>query len=156
GWVQDVTDPRNLTTRTTYDLLGRRVQTVEAYSGDGTPTDNGNRTTAYTYDGGNHVLTQTARLPAGVTQTTQYVYGVTGAVINSNHLLAQVIWPANGRPNTEAYTYNALGEVVTRQDRNQTVHTYSRNVLGRLTSDVATLAGGSGVDDRVLRLDTAY
>src|SRR5262249_45908424 len=74
GWAQDVSDPRNLTTRTTYDMLGRTLQTIEAYSGTGTPTDFSNRTTAFTYDGAGHLLTLTVVLPTSM-QKTQYVYG---------------------------------------------------------------------------------
>src|SRR5439155_8934603 len=104
-------------TQTSYDLLGRTTETIEAYTGDGTPTDSTNRTTIYTYDGDGHVLTQTAVLPNYVIETTQYDYGVTG-LINSNDLLASVSYPDNGLPNTETYTYDVQGEVLTETDRN--------------------------------------
>jgi RHS repeat-associated protein len=153
GLPQDVTDPRGIVTRTLYDLLGRTTETIEDYT-DGTPTDNSNRTTAYTYDGDGHVLTLTAVLPEGMTQTTQYVYGVTG-VIHSNDLLAATIYPDNGQPNTENYTYNALGELATKADRNGTTHTYRYDVLGRQTVDAVTTLG-DGVDGSVQRLETTY
>ena len=41
-------------------------------------------------------------------------------------------------------------------DQNGTLHTYSRDQLGRETSDAVTLPDGSAVDDSVLRIDTAY
>jgi RHS repeat-associated protein len=154
GRVAAVTDPRGLVTGTTYDLLGRTVQTVAAFSGDGTPTDNTNQTTAFTYDGDNHVLTETAVLPGGVTQTTQYVYGIT-APIHSNDLLAQVIYPDNGLNLAENYSYNALGQMVSNTDRNGTTHRYTYDVLGRQTADAVT-ALGAGVDGQVRRLETAY
>ena len=50
-------------------------------------------------------------LPGGSTETTQYTYGVTGSVINSNELLASVTYPATGQANTETYSYDALGEM---------------------------------------------
>ncbi|HLJ97197.1 MAG TPA: RHS repeat-associated core domain-containing protein [Gemmataceae bacterium] len=154
GRIQDVVDPRGLVTQTTYDLLGRTVETIEGYSGDGTPTDSTNRTTVYTYDGADHVLTQTAVLPNNQTQTTQYVYGVTG-LISSNDLLAAVIYADNGLPNTQTYTYDALGEALTKTDRNGSTHTYSYDVLGRQIADAVTTLG-SGVDGTILRLETAY
>jgi RHS repeat-associated protein len=154
GRVRAVTDPRGLVTRTTYDLLGRTVQTIAAFTGDGTPTENTNQTTAYTYDGANHILTLTAVLPGGVTQTTQYFYGITDP-INSNDLLAQVIYPDNGLNLAENYGYNALGQLVSKTDRNGTTHAYTYDVLGRQTADAVT-ALADGVDGQVLRLETAY
>src|SRR5262249_40206904 len=52
-------------------------------------------------------------------------------------------------------TVNALGEPKTYGDRNGSVHTYSYDVLGRLTSDAVTTLG-SAVDGAVRRLQTAY
>jgi YD repeat-containing protein len=153
GWVQDIVDPRGLVTLSFYDLLGRATLTVENFSGDGTPTDSTNRTTFYTYDGLNHVLTQTAVLPAGA-QTTQYVYGVTG-VVNSNDLLASTVYPDNGQPLTESYGYDALREMTGKTDRNGTTHAYTYDVLGRQTADAVT-ALGAGVDGAVRRIETAY
>jgi len=154
GRILDVIDPRGLVTRTSYDLLGRTTQSIAAYGGDGTPTDSTNQTTAYSYDGDDHVLTETAMLPNGVTQTTQYVYGVTG-LINSNDLLAAIIYPDNGLPNVETYTYDIQGEMLTKTDRNGSAHSYSYDVLGRQTADAVT-ALGSGVDGNIRRLETAY
>ena len=81
GRLQDVTDPRGIVARTTYDLLGRTAGTVANYTG-GTPTDAADQTTLYTYDGSDHVRTMTALLKDGPdagsaldVQTTQYVYG---------------------------------------------------------------------------------
>jgi RHS repeat-associated protein len=157
GWASLVTDPRGLKTQTTYDMLHRATQTVQAYT-DGIPTNTSNRVTAFTYDGANHVLTQSAVLPNSVTQTTQYVYGVTttgGSDLNSNDLLGSVIYPANGQPNKVTYSYNALAEPKAMTDRNQTAHAYGYDVLGRQTADaVSTL--GTGVDGLVRRIETAY
>jgi RHS repeat-associated protein len=163
GWVQDVTDPRGLIMHTLYDNLGRTTATTENYS-PGNPNPNAsNRTTEYTYDGDNHVLTQKADLPGGAFQTTQYVYGVstgTGSDLNSNDLLAAVNHPdpVTGQPSTayqDRYTYNTLGERKAGSDRNGTTHVYSYDVLGRLTAD-AIIVLGSGVDGQVMRLETAY
>jgi hypothetical protein len=88
--------------------LGRVKRTVEAWdlSADPTPTNSANLITEYTYDGNNHVLTMRAVLPAGLFQTTQYVYGVTTGVgqsdLNSNDLLKEVRYPdkSSGNPGT--------------------------------------------------------
>jgi RHS repeat-associated protein len=155
GWVGSVTDPRGLVTQTSYDSQHRVTRTVANYAGDGTPNNSFNQTTAFTWDGDDHVLTQTAVLPAGATQTTTYVYGVSG-LINSNDLLASVVYPDNGQPHTESYSYNALGETVGMTDRNGTSHAYSYDVLGRQTSDAVTIPAGSSVDDAIQRIQTAY
>ncbi len=68
--------------------------------------------------------------------------------------------PSTGSSSTsstqeETYTYNALGQVLTSQDRNGNVHTYTCDVLARLTSDSVTTLG-TGVDGSVRRIDTAY
>src|SRR5262249_40636826 len=98
-------------------------------------------------------------------ETTQYVYGVTtagGSGLNSNDVLLKVQYPdkSSGNPSTlaadqESYTVNALGQQKTRTDRNGTTHTYSYDVLGRMTADAVTTLG-SGVDGAVRRLTTAY
>jgi RHS repeat-associated protein len=154
GRVSDITDPRGLVTHTAYDLLGRTTKTVEGYTGDGTPTDSTNRTTAYTYNGTNHPLTQTAVLPGGLEQTTRYIYGVTG-LLNSNDLVVQVIYPDNGQPNTESYAYDALSEQVRKTDRNGTVHDYSFDVVGRSQADMVTTLG-EGVDGQMRRIELGY
>jgi RHS repeat-associated protein len=164
GWVQDVTDPRGILTRTTYDNLHRTTKTIEGYTG-GTIANDRDRTTEYTYDGSGHLVTLKADLPAGPFpfQTTQYVYGVsnaTGSAINSNDLLAATKYPdkTTGNPSDtekEIYTYNALGQPTSMTDRNGTRHTYTYDVLGRQTSDMV-ITPGAGVDGSVRRMVTAY
>jgi RHS repeat-associated protein len=162
GRVDTVTDSRGLVTKDFYDNLGRTTKTVAAYDG-GSETSSTNVATEYTYDGDGHTLTVQADLPGGGHQTTQYVYGVTtsgGSDVNSNDFLAAVQYPdpSTGNPSSsqqESYTVNALGEQKTFTDRNGSVHTYSRDVLGRLTADAVTTLG-SGVDGSVRRLETAY
>jgi RHS repeat-associated protein len=159
GWVDTAIDPLGLQTKTTYDNLGRALKTVQDYT-DGTVTNNSNKTTEYTYDGSNHVLTVQADQPGGAHQRTQYVYGVSTATISSNDLLGAVQHPdkTSGNPSAaeqDSYSYNALGQMVTAQDRNGTQHTYTYDVLGRQTSDAVT-ALGANVDGAVLRIDTAY
>src|SRR5262249_55594515 len=139
--------------KTDYDLLGRTLRTIDDFVAFA-PSNSADRTTQYTYDGSNHILTLAAILPVG-SETTQYTYGVTGSIINSNDLLASVTYPANGQGNTESYTCDALGEKLTKSDRNGNTHSYSYDVLGRPTSDSVTTLGAN-VDGSVRRLDTAY
>jgi RHS repeat-associated protein len=152
--VQTVTDPRALVMKTDYDYLNRKVRTVENFVAFA-PSNNADKTTEYTYDGSNHVLTLVAKLSNTSQETTTYTYGVSGSVISSNDLLASTVYPDNGQPHTESYAYNALGEVVSKTDRNGDVHSYTYDVLGRQTSDAVT-AFGTGVDQAVKRIDTAY
>ena len=53
----------------TYDLLGRKTQTIEDYT-NGTPTSSSNRTTNFTYDGLGHTLTLQAVMPSGMCPVT--------------------------------------------------------------------------------------
>src|SRR5262249_17793092 len=66
-----------------------------------------------------------------------------------------VRYPPTLQPNSESYTYDALGEVLTKTDRNGTVHSYTHDVLGRQITDLITTFG-SGVDQGVRRIDTAF
>src|SRR5207244_12488587 len=99
-----------------------------------------------------------AARPAARTPTTSDVYAgafAEASRINSNDVLATIIYPENGRANVETYTYNALGQVATKTERNGSTHAYSYDVLGRQTTDAVT-ALGAGVDGKVLRLETAF
>ena len=92
GWVATTTDPRGIQTNDYYDNLGEVTKTIEDYT-DGTPTDNTNKTTEYTYDGDWPHVTVKVDLPSSAYEETQYVYGVTtsgGSAINSNDILAAV------------------------------------------------------------------
>jgi RHS repeat-associated protein len=162
GWVSTSTDPRGIESRISYDNLGRTTKTIEAYA-DGTPDGASDKTNEFTYDGSNHVLTLKAYLTGTTYQKTQWVYGVTtggGSGVNSNDLLAEMRYPdkTSGDPSTtekDIFTYNALGQTKTKQDRNGNAHTYSFDVVGRLTTDAVTTLG-SGVDGAVRRAEIAY
>lgn len=162
GWLQTITDPRGIVGKTYYDALGRKTKTIEAYT-NGTPTDTTNKTVEYTYDGNGNIFLLKVVLPGGGQQTTEYVYGVDtmgGSALFSNDLVAEVHHPdkstgAASGTEDEVYTYNALGQVKTATDRNGTTHTYTYDVLGRQISDAITTPG-SGIDQSVLRIETAY
>ena len=158
GRPETVTDPRGLVAKTFYDLLGRPVKTVEAYT-SGTPTASTDRTVEYTYNGLGDVLTVKAVLPSSAFQTTAYIYATTptvGGTFYSNDVLSETRHPdkSTGSASSsekETFGHNTLGELVTATDRNGTVHTYAHDVLSRLTSDTATTLG-TGIDGAVRRL----
>lgn len=160
--VQTVKDPRGLVSKTDFDSQGRTVRTIRAYS-DFVPSAGDDETTEFVYDGYGRMVAYVAVQAEGGLQKTQYVYGVTtggGSGINSNDVLAEVRWPdkTTGLPSStdkETYTVNKQGERLTYADHNGSTHTYTLDVLGRLTIDAVTTLG-SGVDNAVLRLETAY
>ncbi len=167
GWVEDVTDPRGIKRRAEYDHAGRTTKTIEAYCIASCPAD-ANRTTEYTYDAGDHVLTLKAVLPGGGQQTTQYYYvartAPTGSDdLNSNDLQTGVFHPdkttglPSGDPSqSEVFVYNRLGQPKkAHYDRNGTYHDFSYDVVGRPTEDSITILGG-GLDNSVQRLAMAY
>ncbi len=161
GWVSSTTDPRGIESRIEYDNLGRTTKTIEAYD-DGTPDGGSDKTTEYGYDGSGHVVTVTAWVNDTDYETTQFVYGVTTSTsdIDSNDILAEVRHPdkSTGDPSTsekDVYTVNALGQIKTAEDRNGNVHTYSFDVVGRMTADAVTTLG-SGVDGAIRRVEVAY
>jgi YD repeat-containing protein len=159
GLVYEVTDPKGVVTRTTYDDLGRTTKVIENYV-NGTPSDSDDKTVEYTYNGNSQMTTLKASLTGGGYQTTEWIYGVTGSTINSNDLLKEMRYPDASTGNSSSsekvsYTYNALGQVLSKTDRNGNVHTYAFDILGRIISDTVTTLG-SGVDGAVRRIETAY
>jgi RHS repeat-associated protein len=162
GWVDSVTDPRGIVEKFTYDNAGRVTKDTQAYTGN-PETSNTDVATEYNYDGMDHVLTLQADLPSSTYQQTKWVYGVTtsgGSGLNSNDIVSAVQHPdkSTGNPSSseqDSRTVDALSEPLTATDRNGNVHTYSYDVLGRLTSDQVTTLG-SGVDGSVRRIDIAY
>jgi RHS repeat-associated protein len=161
GWVETTTDSLGLVGKTYYDALGRTTKTIEDYT-DGTPRNESDKTTEYTYDGDGNMLTQKADLASGY-QETEWIYGSstsTSDVINSNDVLKTTEYPdpTSGNPSSsqaETLTVNGLGETLTLTDRAGRVHTITRDVLGRTVSDAVTTLG-SGVDGAVRRIETAY
>jgi RHS repeat-associated protein len=154
-------DPRGLENRTSYDLLGRTVKTVQNYV-DGTVSDLDDKTTEYTYSAAG-MTKLTARLTgAGMpVQTTEWVYGVgSSGNLYSNDIVGVTKWPdattgLSSASEQEVVTVNALGQILTSQDRNGNVHTIGYDVLGRVVSDAVTTLG-AGVDGAVRRTETAY
>ncbi len=152
-----VTDPKAIESRTFFDALGRTTKTIENYV-DGTVGDDNDKTTEYTYNAAG-MTTLKALLTGGGYQTTEWIYGVSGAIV-SNDIVIATRWPdpssgsaSSGQQDT--VTVNALGQTLTSTDRNGTVHTLAYDVLGRLTTDTVTTLG-TNIDGAVRRVETAY
>ncbi len=154
-----------------WDATGERWS-VQNLPG-GVPADH-NRVTSFAYDGLSRVVKRVAHiLTAGgganeEVQETQYVYGVTptdlpsGSGLETPNRLREVIFPdpatglANPALSTRRYAYNRLGELTHAIDENDTEHAYERDPLGRIESDVATVASGSDIDTTIGALAYAY
>jgi len=166
GLVHTVTDPRGIVALTDADMLGRTTASIAAFS-TGVPSSASDQTTTYTYDGEDHVLTQTAVMPpGGVNQTTQWVYNATpngGYELHSHDVLSKIEYPdpTTGSPSTsssndQSFSYNDLNQqVFAYVDSNLTTHIYSFDVLGRLTGDSVSTFSGS-VDTSVRSLVYSY
>ena len=187
GRVLDTVDPRGIKQGNFYDLLGNTLDTIAAWDGTGSasslPTvgNASNQITQYAYDGNGDVLSMTAMQPAGGStpnQTTGYDYGVntgtgggigSGSAINSNDLLAAVLYPdpSNGKAggvdpgqspvmsDVVLNAYDLQGETTQMTDRDGNVHGYTYDVLGRLKLDSVTTLG-SGVDGSIRALGYNY
>jgi RHS repeat-associated protein len=155
------TDPHGVMTRFEYDALGRVTKSVENFV-NGTVSDTDDKTTEYAYGPAGR-KTLTVKLTGGGGQTTEWVYGVspgTGSGVTSNDVVSATRWPdpTTGAASTgeqDVVTVNALGEVVTRTDRNGNQHAYTYDIVGRLTDDAVTLLGAN-VDGAVRRVSTKY
>ena len=127
-----------------------------------------NRATSFVHDGLGNVVRQVAYLVQRdvvdpgpppivddqiVIQETAYLYGVsptTGSSITSYDLLGMVFYPDSDRATTHLgpidepqpvrFAYNRQTEVVTMRDANETEHVYTRDSLGRVTLDKATVS----------------
>jgi YD repeat-containing protein len=109
------------------------------------------------------VVTMTAELPDDAVQTTDYIYGGSGTITNDQLSKVEYPNPSGGAADTDAdhdvsYTYDNLGDQLTKTDQNGTTHTYTYDVLGRLTSDAAAVAEGNpeNIDTSVLKLTYSF
>ncbi|HXE53178.1 MAG TPA: LamG-like jellyroll fold domain-containing protein [Tepidisphaeraceae bacterium] len=169
GNLLDTIDPAGIKTGYQYDLLGRTTETINNWDGtqNPTPTSTANQITRETFDGIDDVLSMKAVLPSG-SQETDYIYGIggtSGLNLFSNDVIQKIEYPdkTSGAPATvaseqQSFGYNLLGEETSFTDQNGTSHTYLRDALGRLTSDIITLPTGNpmGIDQSVMRLGFSY
>jgi hypothetical protein len=156
GEAFQVTDPKATAKRAEFDQAGRLTKTIENYQSSGSGADI-NKTTEYSYNGDNNLVSLTAINATTGNQVTTYVYGVTGTEITSNALLKAVVYPdsSSGTDRVE-YDYNRLGERIKLTDQRGVVHDYEFDKLGRLAHDRVTLPGGSAVDGAILRVSRTY
>jgi RHS repeat-associated protein len=158
GFQSTITDPRRIVTKTLRDALGRPTSVIADYT-DGTPTNNSNQTTDFTYDGIGHVLSKTLVQPAGTpSETTAYLYGVTGNIF-SDDLIAGTEYPdpTTGNPspsNEETDAYDRLGEVTSKTEPNGSSIASAFDVLGRLRSQTVNTTDGSGNPNAQFTYDT--
>src|SRR5207247_2487013 len=149
----------------TETILRRRFHDETGTGALGTPTtgvkarvsyegfyrDKANRLTATVDVGTNDGSAST--MPPSVPARSDGVTVAGGSGIDSNDVLASVDHPDKSTGSASSserdlYKVDALGEVISAQDRNGSVHNYTLDVLGRMTVDaIATL--GSGVDGAV-------
>lgn len=131
-----------------------------------------NRTTTFVYDGAGNIRKQVAHLPETTdpndseVQETAYIYGVTtsgGSLLDSNSLLGAVHYPDESTGEAGAsrayqvlYQYNRLGELLSVEDQNETLHSYTRDALGRVTLDSVNLPQGSPIDDWVRSIGVEF
>jgi RHS repeat-associated protein len=182
GEAWDTFDPAGNETRATYDDSGQLIETIRNYSATSAPDKN--ITTDYYFDSyhsGNEFLSYkkvTTTNPDSTTQSqiTAYISGtgtphLASAAVYRNNLVCDVIYgvlPSGvsslvsdvqngtlGGLNLVQYQYDSQGEVTSMTDQNGTTHSYTYDGLGRKVSDAVTTLG-SGVDNGVLRIDTAY
>ena len=74
GRVKDTIDNKAIVSRSEFDAMGRVTKLTENYI-DGTPGDDNDRITLYTYNADGPIVTQTADMPSGTDdQVTKYVY----------------------------------------------------------------------------------
>lgn len=169
GRAYQTRDPAGILTMLGFDAAGRVIQQWDNEVSGGTDYDQ-NRYTVFTFTPDGQL--RTVAVDNGVTgaQVTQYIFGTTlnDSEIASSQLLRGVIYPDSDNtydPLTHTFsgTYNRIehrrnrqGETTQIKDQNQTVHDLSYDALGRQTVDAVTLAGGSTIDNGVLRVERAY
>lgn len=148
GELEDSTDAAGKKDRKEYDDAGRITKITKNHGGSETEV------TRTEYDLG-RMSKQIAENSTTGNQVTTYTYAVTttASEISSNDLLSKMTYPDSEEV---VYTYNRQGERSDMTDQNDSVHAYQYDKLGRMTEDAVTLAGGSAVDNGVLRIKTTY
>jgi len=148
GELEDTIDPAGKKDRTEYDDAGRTTKVTMNFNGTETEV------TRTDYAGGQMSKLIAENSTTG-NQETVYTYGVTttNSKIASNDLLRKVTYPDAGEV---LYEYNRQNEQIKLTDQNETIHVYEYDDLGRRTKDRVTLAGGSAVDNSVLRIEITY
>ena len=142
GTVLDVTDPKALALRTLYDAAGRKIATIQNYTGGSTSTYNRDNDvyTRYTYvnglqtqmwvdlNGNGTQDTGSLSYPEQNDQITTYLYGVTTTATNSpsqvysNSRLRAIVYPDSTNTATAASYIDGTSDA--------DVASYAYNALG--------------------------
>lgn len=165
GTLQQVQDPRGLTTVYNYDAAGRKTAVIANYV-DGTPGGgtNGDEDQVTRYEYANGLQTKIIADLAGSSddQETIYTYGVTKGAsvpdskISSNRLLHTVQYPdSSGGSDVVTYAYNAQGQQIYMKDQLGTETASTYDTAGRLLHKGLTSVAGS-LDASVRRISSAY
>jgi len=165
GTLQQVQDPKGLTTVYNYDAAGRKTAVIANYV-DGTPGGgtNGDEDQVTRYEYTNGLQTKIIADLAGSSddQETIYTYGVTKGVsvsdsrISSNLLLQAVQYPDSaGGADRVLFAYNALGECIYVKDQVGNERYAVFDVLGRPSYERLAVVGG-GTDDAVRLISMSY
>ena len=150
GFLSSTTDPTGLVTTYYNDYLGRPWKVV-VNSTAGTTAAVNNQVTLYVYNGLNDRTSVTVynvvpgsgnnppqEMPSS---QTQYIYqastntdGQTGLAsdINSDDLLSMIKYPDG---TTQKFFYDSLGELIDEKNRDNSVHAYQYDLMGRQTMD---------------------
>ncbi len=193
GRLLTVKNNREFIAKHYYDDLGRSTCKVENFvaaefdtepTGLNTPDLNSRdadecRTTTYSYDAGNQILTMTAMDPnADGTETdnqvTTYVYSgqlssYTSPVKREDLLIGMIYPDSDDEVVSQALDdgtdtdydrveleYNAAGSVAQRKDQREVEIDYTYYDDGGKKLQAVTLPGGSAVDDTVLSIENVY
>jgi RHS repeat-associated protein len=168
GLVSSTINPQGIENRSEFDAMGRATKFIENYV-NGIPDGASDRTMQYVYtlDGLLELLTlQNSTTGA---QITRWKYGTTldDSGVASSRLLRAKIFPdsddasnplsdgTDGVRDRIEYAYNRLGQAISSEDQNGTIHQLDYDSRGRRTADRVTDVG-TGVEDAVLRIETAY
>ena len=138
GRTVSVTDPDNMTTSTSYDMLSR-VATVTEDVGSDTHT---NRVTEYDYDqqDAGHVLYETVTAHNDSTpQVTSYYHGDAVDVA----LVSQITYPDAGEV---TFSFNRDGTLASKTDQRDWTISYIRDGLGRVTQESAEATGSTSLE----------
>lgn len=111
GEAYSIIDPNAIEQRKTFDDAGRLTQIVDNYTG-GTPSGDADRTTQFTYNPDDQVLTRTDKNGTTGDQVTQYVYGTANATNDVLSRIAGLVDSDGAATHLADYTYLGLGTVV--------------------------------------------
>jgi RHS repeat-associated protein len=148
-----LTDAQDRQTKLNYDDLGRVLEQIANYVESGSGADE-NITNQASYDAGRLASVTMVNAATG-NQVTSYVYGTTlsNSDLATEDLPREVVFP--GGVKKVSSKYNRLTEITETTDRNGTVHRYTFDALGRLTTD-EIVSFAAGVDPTVQKIGFDY